>query len=86
MKVCKKCDLEKEDLLFNKGRGECKECMSKYKKEYAIKNADKISEYQSNFRRENSKHLKDYQRDYRSNKKKILEYPRRNMPQRIQKK
>lgn len=25
MKVCKKCDLEKEETLFNKGRGECKD-------------------------------------------------------------
>lgn len=69
MKVCKKCDLEKEETLFNKGRGECKECMSKYKKEYAIKNAEKISEYQSKFRNENSEYLKEYQKNYRENKK-----------------
>ena len=47
MKICKKCGLEKNISLFNKGRNECKECMAKYKKEYAMKNSDKIKKYQS---------------------------------------
>ena len=43
MKVCKKCEIEKEESHFNKSRGECKECMSIYKKEYAVKNADQLN-------------------------------------------
>ena len=45
MKICKKCGLEKNISLFNKGRNECKECMAKYKKDYAMKNSDKIKKY-----------------------------------------
>jgi len=66
MKICKKCGLEKNISLFNKGRNECKECMAKYKKEYAMKNSDKIKKYQSEFREKNSDSLKNYQKIYRT--------------------
>ncbi len=76
MKVCKKCEIEKEESHFNKSRGECKECMSIYKKEYAVKNAEKIRAYQSKFRE--SETYTKYQSEYRlKNADSIKEYKKK---------
>ena len=76
-KIQKKCNIEKEELNFNKGRGECKECMSKYKKEHALKNADKISAYQKEYRKNNSEGLKEYGKKYRENNTQLVAYKKK---------
>lgn len=66
MKVCSKCNQEKDS--FNKNKSYCKDCQSKYKKEYYVKNKEKIKEKLKNLeieekirRRENKK---NYMRKY----------------------
>lgn len=50
MKVCSKCKIEKEDYLFRKGKNKdglyssCKVCEGLQKKDYYLKNKDKVKE------------------------------------------
>lgn len=60
MKICNRCSLSKDDLDFYGGRNVCKRCISIQKKEYGIKNADKIRQY----RHTNSSRIKKYSKSY----------------------
>lgn len=55
MKICVKCDKEKEDDQFRKKRNICLKCYSDYNKEYRLKNGDKIKEvHKAYWKREGS--------------------------------
>src|ERR1700690_3419519 len=50
MKTCKKCKINKEDILFSKNKKQkdnlcnwCKKCTSEYKKIYSKKNKEELS-------------------------------------------
>src|ERR1700676_542179 len=63
MKICKKCEMQKEDYEFKKYSLQCKSCIKEYMKQYKRDNKEKLSEY-----------LKRYTKEYRkNNKNKILE-------------
>jgi hypothetical protein len=55
MKLCTKCDTVKEMGMFHKGRNPdgyrtwCKTCMSAYKKQYKIDNAERIKKIQREY-------------------------------------
>jgi len=56
MKVCSKCNLEKEKDFFYKRkdsndglRADCKECFNIGNKNYCIKNKDKVKKYKNEF-------------------------------------
>lgn len=74
MKICIKCGEKKEEVEFNKGRGECKKCMSEYKKKHAKDNAEKISKYQKQYAIDNCEKLKEYQKNYRKDNERLKEY------------
>jgi hypothetical protein len=46
MKICRECNIEKEDIEFEKNKRVCRKCRNKYKsiynKKYRIKNGDKL--------------------------------------------
>jgi hypothetical protein len=73
MKVCTKCNIEKELLEFNNQklgkqgkRSYCKLCQSIMKKEYVVINKEKLYEYQINYRIKNPNYNSDYQKKRRS--------------------
>ena len=90
MKVCIKCGVEKDLILFVKTKNSCKECEKLYKKEYALKNKDKLKEKTRDYYSNNKDYIKDkvkerynldkesklnYQREYSiENKDKIKKY------------
>ena len=82
MKVCIKCNEEKELKEFgiakqNKDglRGQCKLCYANYKKEYGLKNKEKIKKYREN----NKQKIHQIQKEYRlNNKDKLKEYQLKN--------
>lgn len=90
VKVCIKCNNCKDISLFVKNKNSCKDCQKEYKKQYRIKNKNKLSEKDKNYylinkysikkrmklNYENSKDSKiEYQKKYASlNKEKISEY------------
>ena len=71
MKTCIKCNIEKDDSDFRKGRNECKPCRKEYKKLWRENNPDKVKEgskryYENNQEKEMLKRAR-----HRSKKKQI---------------
>ena len=73
MKKCKDCNLQKpfEEFIKRKDskdgyRNSCKECYSKYKKEYRLSNIDHIRNYNNNYRKKYNKteKIKNYLLEY----------------------
>jgi hypothetical protein len=78
MKTCKKCGVEKEDDMFEKGKNQCKACRKQYhlnrapearaqKKEYRKNNKDKIKEYNKKYDEEHKGYRTIAQRNRRRN-------------------
>ena len=66
MKVCSKCNLEKDESCFKRDKSKedglyssCKECVTKYRKE----NADKIKIYKKNYRELNKDKINAHKRN-----------------------
>ena len=84
MKKCSKCGrwLVASTINFHRGknfkyglRNECKECKSKYSKQYNKANRKKITEQQKRWREDNKEKINEYHKQYRkANKEKIAEY------------
>ena len=75
MKVCIKCGIEKDLIFFVKAKNSCKECESLYKKEYALKNKDKLKEKNKKYYSEKKDQIKEREREkYNINKEKKLKY------------
>jgi len=81
MKECSKCKEVKELSEFGKAksnkdglRGQCKECISKYKKEYRDNNKEYIHTRLKEWREENREKLYKYRKEWaEDNKEKIVE-------------
>ena len=84
MKKCSKCGrwLVASAINFHRGknfkyglRNECKECKSKYSKQYNKANRKKITEQQKRWREDNKEKINEYHKQYRkANKERIAEY------------
>jgi hypothetical protein len=75
MKVCKRCLIEKEDVLFKKDRRVCFSCLSIQNKAYRDKNKDRLKKYRADHRDYMHEYNKGYKRD---NKDKIKKYIKDN--------
>jgi hypothetical protein len=69
MKLCTKCNLEKDDDFFNKNQVWCKVCYTEYKKQYDIINRENNKKYRKHYRIDNLDSEKQYLRLYRQNNK-----------------
>ncbi len=83
MKICIKCGLQKDLNLFVKTKNSCKECEKEYKKQYALKNAEKIKEsskkyYALNKEQILSKEKEKYKLDKENKLKYQKEYSKKN--------
>ena len=83
MKLCTKCGIKQELHMFHKGnnpdghRTWCKTCMSVYKKEYRIKNSERLSAQQKEYDQKKYPLRKKYYQDrYVALKDKIAEQSR----------
>jgi hypothetical protein len=83
MKICTKCGVKQELHMFHRGnnpdgyRTWCKTCMSAYKKEYRIKNAERLSAQQKEYDQKKYPLRKKYYQDrYVALKDKIAEQSR----------
>lgn len=75
MKKCNKCLEEKEISDFPKKGGKCKKCISDYKKEYSIKNTNRIKDSKKRYYLENKDFVKSRVKIYsEENKEKIKDY------------
>jgi hypothetical protein len=80
-KVCIKCKVEKENVLFNKDKNRkdgffpiCKNCCKEYKKIHYQSNKENIIEYQKFYYSENKEKVNFYKKGhYQNNKEKISE-------------
>jgi len=80
MKICTKCDIEKELIFFGKDkskkdgyRNSCKDCQREYSNEYYIKNKEIINENNKKWKEENKDKLKEINKYYyQNNKEQIL--------------
>lgn len=79
MKTCTKCGTDKELGMFHKGsnpdgyRTWCKSCMSAYKKQYRIDNAEKLKQQQREYDAVQNPLRKEYfQKRYNEKKEHIL--------------
>jgi DNA repair exonuclease SbcCD ATPase subunit len=78
MKVCSKCNIEKEFTEFYKDRSrrdgyrsQCKKCA----KQYRIENREQLKEWEKQYRIENKEKIKEWQKQYRiENEEKIKEW------------
>lgn len=64
MKICNFCLLNKDINDFPKKGNRCKKCNSDYKKEYALKNKNKIKKQQKNWYKNNSDKVKERVKNY----------------------
>jgi hypothetical protein len=79
MKLCKSCNLTKEDTEFYKGNAKCKSCKIQYQKNYANKNIEKLKTYKKKYRSENKDEIKDKLANYyKDNSEKIKDRARHN--------
>jgi hypothetical protein len=78
MKTCSTCGIEKEDILFRKNRGQCKECATTVNKKWHEENKEKDSK-QRKARYENNKdHELSINREWHfSNEEKVKDYRRK---------
>ena len=83
-KVCSKCETKKELNAENFGkaktnkdgyRGQCKECVKAYNKQYAKDNKEEIARYQKQHYEENKEYYSEYKKQYyEENKEYYSEY------------
>jgi len=76
-KLCIKCNIEKDSLLFVSNTNSCKECMKEYKKNYRIKNIEKLRKSGIDYYYLNREDiLKKRKEHYESNSDQKIEYQR----------
>lgn len=86
IKTCSQCHQQKDIKHFSKGNGykdgirsSCRECRAIEKKNYRLKNKEKISLVQHNYYLENKEEILNYHKDYRDlNKEKRKETIKRS--------
>ncbi len=73
-KICSKCKEKKSITEFFKNKkmkdglfSECKECRSKYAKDYRKKNRNRIKKYKREYYKKNKEYIKEKSRKYRKN-------------------
>jgi len=73
-KTCNKCKIAKDKDCFVKNRGECKECIKEYNKQYRAEHKEEIKEYSKQYYSENKDKIKEYNKQYNiENKEEIKE-------------
>jgi hypothetical protein len=78
MKICSKCNLEKDDSEFPKRRNRCKSCFRQYLKIYRQNNLQKIRESNKRYCQNNSDKMKErYKRYCQNNPEKTKERHKR---------
>ena len=75
MKLCKKCGLEKEDILFANPSW-CRECVSSYNKEYAVQKSEELKSYR---RKNKDKHNEQVKAWHKKNKDKVREHQKKSI-------
>ena len=80
MKTCSKCGEEKALSCFGEVKtnrdglnGRCGDCVSAYKREWAVKNHARLLEKQRKWRESNAEDVSAYHREYRKNNKKAIQ-------------
>jgi hypothetical protein len=67
MKVCNKCNIEKEIIEFDKGRNQCKKCRKEhnkqYQKIYKENNPEKVKISSDKYREENKEKIRQHQKE-----------------------
>jgi len=75
MKVCIKCNKEKENSEFKPKSEKCIECYREYQANYRAKNKEKMKEYNQNYYKENKEEiLTSVKKYYSDNKEQVSEY------------
>ena len=64
MKICSKCNKEKELIDFQKGRNQCKSCREQYRKEYEVLNKEIIKENKKKYYKDNLEKIKIAHNNY----------------------
>lgn len=81
MKKCTKCNLEKEEEMFRKGRNQCKECSKELRREYNKNNPEKIKRYTNkynyNYRLKNLEKLSQANKEWRLKNREVLREKKR---------
>lgn len=101
MKICNECNIEKENCEFYSGFNKCKLCIKEIRKEYYIRNSNKIKERVSKYQKENREacnegyrerrkrnpdvYKKISKRYYDSHREQKLAYARKHREREIQK-
>jgi hypothetical protein len=79
MKTCSTCNIEKEDILFRKNRGQCIGCFKTHRAEYRSLNKDKIKDSRKIYYENNSDKVKaNTNFYYHNNKDKVKDYLEKN--------
>jgi hypothetical protein len=79
MKLCKCCNINKEESEFYKGNAKCKSCKIEYQKKYSTENSENIKKYKKRYRSENSEDIKNVLSNYyRENSERMKEKSRNN--------
>jgi hypothetical protein len=73
MKICSKCKIEKEIILFPKNRSYCKLCANQMCKDYKQKNKEKIQEYNKNYKESHKNEIKEYNKQYNTNNRQSIQ-------------
>jgi hypothetical protein len=74
MKKCNQCFLEKEESEFNKARcNQCKICEKQWKKEYYLKNKEKISSKKKAYAQKNKEKIQETNKKYYLNNKERID-------------
>jgi 5-methylcytosine-specific restriction endonuclease McrA len=84
-RICTKCNIEKDIKEYNLQKSNsggvsywCRDCCSKYKKQYRKNNKEAIREYYKKYREENKESIKENKKQYvEDNKEVIKEYHKR---------
>lgn len=66
IKVCKVCGASFESIGSAAKSGKCTKCRSEYRKEWALKNKDRIKASSLQYQKDNAEYLKAYKKAYRA--------------------
>lgn len=71
-KICNKCNIEKPIIDFNIKKSMCKLCEKEYKREYYLKNRDKVLKKVLEYRENNKEKVLETSRKYKRNNRQLL--------------
>lgn len=69
IKICSKCNIEKDLTEFSKNRGECKLCIKEYNKIYRAVNKEKMATYDKQYRIDKKDTICEQRKLYRQTEK-----------------